>query len=421
MEMAQASRFSRLLITGFLFTFGLVLASANVARAQSKFEINAGLNDAWFNPATPGQGFFITVFPDSGQMFLAWFTYDTERSPESVTAILGEPGHRWLTAFGSYSGDSAVLDTELTSGGVFDSAIPAVSQVTDGTVTVEFSDCENGLIAYDIASLTLQGVIPISRIALDNVPGCEALTASDPVVLKYIGNLGVLISHQDKEVVIDGLLGSVSGWIPPNAAELNKIINAQAPYDDIEVAGYTHGHGDHVSFNAVNNFLSNQPNAVFIGATQEGVGNISPQSQVQRADMARFTNEQYEINGVPVTVFHTRHFNQFGNDFSGVANLAYLVELGGKKILHVGDFDYAQDNITALGLQAGEVDVIIMPTFNTLISTQTFDLIENLLAPTHIVAAHFQSGAVSSQRAQVLNLVPNAVIFDTADEEFIIE
>lgn len=419
MKLAQERRFSRSLLAALVS--GLVLASTNAVQAQSNFEINSGLNDAWFNPSTPGQGFFITVFPDSGQMFLAWFTYDTERPPESDTAILGEPGHRWLTAFGSYSGDSAVLEIELTSGGIFDSADPGISQVIDGSVTVEFSDCENGLISYEIDSLSLQGVIPISRIALDNVPGCEELTSSDPVVLKYIGNLGVLISHQDKEVIIDGLLGNVSGWIQPNAAELNKIINAQAPYDDIEVAGYTHGHGDHVSFSAVNNFLGNQPNTVFIGASQEGVGNISPQSRVQRADMARFTNEQYNINGVPITVYHTRHFNQFGNDFSGVTNLSYLVELGGKKILHVGDFDYAQDNITALGLQAGEVDAIIMPAFNTLISTQNFNLIENMLAPTHIVAAHFQSGSVGPERTQVLNLVPNAVIFDNAGEEFVIE
>ena len=68
------------------------------------FEINAGLNDAWLNSATSGQGFLITVFPERKEMFLAWFTYDTERPPEDVTALLGEPGHRWLTAQGPYDG-----------------------------------------------------------------------------------------------------------------------------------------------------------------------------------------------------------------------------------------------------------------------------------------------------------------------------
>jgi sugar lactone lactonase YvrE len=139
------------------------------------FSINAGLNDAWFNPDTAGQGFFLTVFEDIQMMFLAWFTYDTERPPDDVEAILGEPGHRWITAFGPYDGDTAELDIEITSGGVFDSAVPAVSQQADGTVSVQFDGCNSGTVTYDIFSLALAGEVPIERIALDNVPVCEAL------------------------------------------------------------------------------------------------------------------------------------------------------------------------------------------------------------------------------------------------------
>ena len=138
------------------------------------FQINPRLNDAWFNPATAGQGFFITVFPDSASIFLAWFTYDTERPPENPEAILGEPGHRWLTAFGPYSGDSAVLDVELTAGGEFNMTEPVPVQQPDGTIMLEFSDCNTGLVTYDISTANVQGEVAIERIALDNVPACEA-------------------------------------------------------------------------------------------------------------------------------------------------------------------------------------------------------------------------------------------------------
>lgn len=139
------------------------------------FVINRGLNDAWFNIDTAGQGFFITVFPDIGAIFLAWFTYETERPDPSVTAILGEAGHRWVTAFGEYAGNLAVLDVELTEGGVFDSANPPVVQTPAyGTIEIEFIDCNNAIIRYDFPSLGLMGEIPISRIAIDNVPLCQA-------------------------------------------------------------------------------------------------------------------------------------------------------------------------------------------------------------------------------------------------------
>lgn len=141
------------------------------------FTINAGLNDAWINPATTGQGFLISVFPSSKSLFLAWFTYDTERPSESVVAMLGEPGHRWLTAQGPYEGDTATLTIYVTRGGVFDAAepVPATDPDGDGTLTLEFADCNAGLASYEITSLGLSGTIPIQRIVTDNVPLCESL------------------------------------------------------------------------------------------------------------------------------------------------------------------------------------------------------------------------------------------------------
>ncbi len=154
--------------------------------AGTVFGINAGLNDAWFNPATDGQGFFTTVFPNIRQMFLAWFTFDTERPPEDASALLGEPGHRWLTALGSYDEDTANLTIFMTTGGVFDAAEPSAStdQAGYGSMTIEFADCTEGLVNYEITSLGISGEIPIQRVALDNVALCEALVASTPTACK---------------------------------------------------------------------------------------------------------------------------------------------------------------------------------------------------------------------------------------------
>lgn len=149
---------------------------------NSTFVINAGLNDAWFNLATSGQGFLIAVFPNRKEIFVAWFTFDTQRPPEDTNANLGEPGHRWLTAQGPYDGDTATLTIFMTEGGVFDSAEPPAT--TDpagyGTMTIEFADCTEGLVTYEITSLGIAGEIPIERITPDNVALCEELAGQSP-------------------------------------------------------------------------------------------------------------------------------------------------------------------------------------------------------------------------------------------------
>lgn len=148
-----------------------------VFRTQAEgFRFNAGYNDAWFDRDTAGQGFFINVFPDQGTLFVANFTFDTERPPADVTAILGEPGHRWLTAQGPYNGGTATLSVTLTRGGVFDSAQPAVDNVLDyGTYTLEVLGCDAIRLTYDLPAIPRQGTIDLERVVKDNVVVCEAL------------------------------------------------------------------------------------------------------------------------------------------------------------------------------------------------------------------------------------------------------
>ena len=78
-------------------------------------------------------------------------------------------------------GDTANLTIYVTEGGVFDKGSPApvTDQAGNGTITIEFADCTEGLVRYEITSLGISGEIPIERIAHDNVPLCEMLAISN--------------------------------------------------------------------------------------------------------------------------------------------------------------------------------------------------------------------------------------------------
>ncbi len=159
---------------GSEFNEGNGSLSGHVRVYRIKSEMNAGHSDAWFDPNTDGQGFFISVFPDLGVVFLAWFTYDTQFPAMDAEANLGDPGHRWLTAQGMIDGDQSVMDITVTSGGLFDTPTD-IDRADDGTITLSFEDCKSGTIDYDIPSIDQQGSIPIQRIADDKIALCEAL------------------------------------------------------------------------------------------------------------------------------------------------------------------------------------------------------------------------------------------------------
>ena len=137
-------------------------------------------NAAWYEPVTSGQGFYVTVFPNLNAVSLAWFTYDTELPPIDAEVILGDPGHRWLTAIGTIVGNQVRMDIDVTSGGIFDTVVDEIKHTvppgSDGTFILTFDSCTSGTVEYDMPSLNLSGIVPIQRVANDNVALCEALT-----------------------------------------------------------------------------------------------------------------------------------------------------------------------------------------------------------------------------------------------------
>jgi len=148
--------------------------------------LNAGLNGAWIDPTTFGQGFLLDVMPEAQQVFLAWFTYDLERPVGGNGPMIGDDGHRWLTASGKYKAgaNSVTLDIENTTGGVFDSAEPPVDQDrVYGTIELSFTDCMNGNLAYEIPAGSVSNTIAISRATSDHLPLCANLGSSGQAVI----------------------------------------------------------------------------------------------------------------------------------------------------------------------------------------------------------------------------------------------
>ena len=152
----------------------LVLLDISVV---NNFIINAGINDAWVSSAAALQGMFITVFPDLKLMFLAWFTFDSVIPTDDSVAVFGAKDQRWVTALGTYDGNRAEMNAELTTGGVFNQSDPLPVQDTGyGNIVVEFTGCNHANISFDFPAAGESGQFEAQRVLEDNIVLCEMLS-----------------------------------------------------------------------------------------------------------------------------------------------------------------------------------------------------------------------------------------------------
>jgi len=130
-------------------------------------DINAGMDGAWFDLNTSGQGFFIDVHPDpegGNFIFVSWFTYGEDTAS----------GQRWMTAQGSFEGSIAEIDVFETTGGSFNDPEP-IHTVRAGTMSLDFTDCTNALLTYSLTDNNTEGDITITRVIPEGAALCEEL------------------------------------------------------------------------------------------------------------------------------------------------------------------------------------------------------------------------------------------------------
>ncbi|MEZ6191314.1 MAG: MBL fold metallo-hydrolase [Phycisphaerales bacterium] len=231
----------------------------------------------------------------------------------------------------------------------------------------------------------------------------------------FMGNNGVMLSSGGKKVVIDALQDHLNTfWTTLPQADLQNLINGAAPFDNINYAMATHNHPDHYSSGKVTSFLANNRQAKFIGPPQVRSSLASGPQVLNITPAFQTGSVVIEEPGLRLEVFHMEHFDQFGNDFSSVQDFTYLVTMGGVSLLHLGDVDYIDENFDNFDFLSMDIDAVVLPTFNTLLSEANKAVIIDHINPRHIIATHLRAQILSIEEANVRALYPDATIFTTA-------
>lgn len=238
---------------------------------------------------------------------------------------------------------------------------------------------------------------------------------ASPVQLTYLGNMGVMLAGGGRVVVVDGLhRGELAEYAAIPDTLLTLLENGRAPYARISVALTTHRHGDHFNPLSVASRLS-ADTAMMYAAPAETIDSLVGRSAAW-ASSPRILRLGPPVAGRERVVDGVTALGLPHNPTRTrlAENVGYLIEIGGLRILHVGDADPNVDTYRALHLDAERIDIAIVP-FWYLVGGS--DSLRSAIRPRTWVASHVPPGEAARVKREVQGMYPNALVLVEPGEQ----
>ena len=252
-------------------------------------------------------------------------------------------------------------------------AVPAQPAAipTGTTVTIPTSTTEPTAAVVPVGSPTLEYVSP------------------DPAVLgiTYICNAGFAISIGGKKILVDVLYQRNIHLCRSDLPELME--NNLPPFDNVDLVLVTHNHPDHFNAQIVGQFLLNNPRAVLVAeksAADMLLNNTATYGSLKdRIHSIKLDGEEsadLSIDGIDLEVINAQ---------GEVPNLGFLIKVGGKTLLHLGDNDFTLQTKTILRsyqLSTQDVDIAFI-SYNYLITPTYRDVMLDIVGAKTYVPMHY--------------------------------
>jgi L-ascorbate metabolism protein UlaG (beta-lactamase superfamily) len=237
----------------------------------------------------------------------------------------------------------------------------------------------------------------------------------DAVAITFIANEGVLLSSGSKQVLIDALFQKYeTGYAIPADATRAALEGARVPFDSVDLILVTHRHGDHYHPASVVSHLLANPRATLLTSAQviDSLRGRLPRGrdltqQIIARTMTPGSRRRMVVNGISVELLGLPHG---GRRHRGVEHIGYIVELGGRRVLHVGDTDTSEEAFAPYRLDTARIDVALLPQWMVL-SREGRHVIEKLIRPKQVIAFHVGDGDMERAPNAVRAAMPQAITF----------
>ena len=259
-------------------------------------------------------------------------------------------------------------------------------------------------------------------LGIAQTPAPRVATPADSLTITFLANEGVMLASGGKKVLIDGLfLKYKTGFATPADSTQRALQQARPPFDGVDVILATHQHGDHFHPMPVAAHMRANPRATFVTA-QQVIDSLRKHAPARELPASRFvprttpdgTRRRDVVNGVVVETLGIPHGGGWRS--RGLEHVTYIVELGGKRILHVGDASFSDEVLAPFHLDTARIDIALLPAW-LVADEEGRQLVERWIRPRQVVGIHVMEGDEQRADTALRAALPGAFTFTRSLEQ----
>jgi L-ascorbate metabolism protein UlaG (beta-lactamase superfamily) len=238
----------------------------------------------------------------------------------------------------------------------------------------------------------------------------------------FINNAGFLITVGDKKILIDALYDTNNPHIDPPQEVLQRAVNAEPPFDQIDLVIATHIHPDHFSADLVRSYLRNNQLAVFVSSPeairQIQQGRVDFAGRLIAVNLEPGESTHLSVNGIDLDCLYITHGD------ASILNIGVVITVGDYTFFHSGDMNVdstleeavSLTDLQGYGLPEKEIDLAMLPIFVFSVD-EGVTLIEDGIQARYVSPMHY---FYQYPPTYVEDNFSNAVVFKDTLENWVV-
>jgi len=258
-----------------------------------------------------------------------------------------------------------------------------------------------------------QGLIRVCLAAFGLVAALTGPVSAD-INVTQLANQGVMITDGETRILIDALVVepySVYGGLPEDVRPMFD--NLTGPFSAIDLVLISHRHHEHNQPAYACQFMQKsgqsrlKTSEQVIGLMRERCRDlVTTDPRVEVIDPLHASPVVFEVKGAKVTVFPLSHGTQ---SYARIENFGHLIEMGGVRILHIGDAAMSAEDFALAGLDSVDIDVALVP-FWFFQPGPGGEVVNRFLGASRKIAVHIPPSEMDEVKAYMSESFPEVLI-----------